>query len=250
MNIYLQSGLIHRICGRKFQNLLLQKSTPYCVLPIRKGFIWAKIKGISENITNKKGGNKTMRLKIQRALASLLAILLLTCPAYALKFPDVDENAEYAEAVDYLSDIGIFSGDDKGNFNPNKTVSRAEMATIICRMLGETENLPNSTAFTDVPVGHWANAYVGKAAELGIVSGYGDGKFGPSDNVIYEQAITMIIRVIGEAEEAAAQGGYPDGFLAVAQKNDLLNGLSVQKGDMLSRAEVALILVNYFNHNE
>lgn len=192
-----------------------------------------------------------MRLKIQSIVATILAMVLLTCPALAASaFPDVNENAEYAEAVEYLNEVGIMVGDDKGNFNPNKTVTRAEMATIICRILGETENLPSSNAFTDVPVGHWANAYVGKAAELGIVNGYGNGKFGPSDPVTYEQAITMIVRAIGKAESAAMQGGYPNGFLAVAEDNGLLNGLSIQNGEMLSRSKVAMIIVNYFNYNE
>lgn len=188
-----------------------------------------------------------MKHKIQRTLASLLAVWLLTCPALAMSFPDVDDYLDYAVAVDYVSDLGIMVGDDQGNFNPYKTVTRAEMATIICRMLDETENLPSSTAFTDVPVGHWANAYVGKAAELGIVSGYGGGKFGPSDPVTYEQAVTMVIRAIGEGDAAVEYGGYPDGFLAVAKENSLLDGILAERGEPLSRADIALLLYNYYN---
>ena len=188
-----------------------------------------------------------MKLKFQCVLASLLAISLLTCPALAMSFPDVDDYLDYAVAVDYVSELGIMVGDNQGNFNPYKTVTRAEMATIICRMLGETENLPSSTAFTDVPIGHWANAYVGKAAELRIVNGYGGGKFGPSDNVTYEQAVTMVVRAIGEAETAAQYGGYPDGFLSVAEENFLLEGILAKKGEPLSRADIAMILFNYYN---
>lgn len=188
-----------------------------------------------------------MKHKIQRTLASLLAVWLLTCPALAMSFPDVDDYLDYAVAVDYVSDLGIMVGDDQGNFNPYKPVTRAEMATIICRMLNETENLPSSTAFTDVPVGHWANVYVGKAAELGIVSGYGGGRFGPSDPVTYEQAVTMVIRVIGEGDAAVEYGGYPDGFLAVAKENSLLDGILAEKGEPLSRADIALLLYNYYN---
>lgn len=188
-----------------------------------------------------------MKHRIQRILASLLVVTLLTCPALAMSFPDVNENAEYAEAVDYLSNLGIFSGDDKGNFNPNNAVTRAEMATIICRMLGETENLPSSMVFTDVPVGHWANAYVGKAAELGIVSGYGNGIFGPSDTVTYEQAITMIIRFLGYESEAYAAGGYPKGYLTIAQELGVLNGINVKDGMPLDRGNVAIITYNCYH---
>lgn len=185
-----------------------------------------------------------MRHKIQRILAGLLAIFLLTCSASAKSFPDVDDYLDYAAAIDYVSELGIMVGDDQGNFNPYKTVTRAEMATIVCRMLGETENLPNSTVFTDVPVGHWANAYVGKAAELGIVSGYGGGIFGPSDPVTYEQAVTMIVRAVGDNDAAIRYGGYPDGFLITAAESYFLEGVFAEKGEPLSRGDIAVIVYN------
>lgn len=188
-----------------------------------------------------------MKHRIQHILASLLTITLLACSASAMSFPDVDDYLDYAVAVDYVSELGIMVGDDQGNFNPHKTVTRAEMATIICRVLDETENLSSSTAFSDVPTSHWANAYVGKAAELGIVSGYGGGEFGPSDSVTYEQAVTMVIRAIGEGDAAVEYGGYPDGFLAVAKENSLLDGILAEKGEPLSRADIALLLYNYYN---
>lgn len=185
-----------------------------------------------------------MRLKIQSIVAGLLAMVLLTCPALAMSFPDVDDYLDYAAAVDYVSDLGIMVGDNLGNFNPYKTVTRAEMATIICRMLDETENLPNSTAFTDVPVGHWANAYVSKAAELGIVNGYGNGKFGPSDNVTYEQAVTMVIRTVGGEQKAQNMGGYPDGYLNLANEKGFLTDVFAEKGEPLSRADIAIMIYN------
>lgn len=46
---------------------------------------------------------------------------------------------------------------------------------------------------------------VGKAVELGVVNGYGNGKFGPSDEVTYEQAVTMIVRTLDYENEAIAQ---------------------------------------------
>ena len=56
-------------------------------------------------------------------------------PAFALEFSDVAEDADYAAAVDYISDLGIMVGDGTGRFNPDKTVTRAEMAATVCRML-------------------------------------------------------------------------------------------------------------------
>lgn len=187
-----------------------------------------------------------MKIKIQSILASLLAVSLLTCSASAMSFPDVPEDSDYANAIEYISELKIMVGDTQGNFNPNQIVSRAEMATIVCRVLGITENLPKSEVFDDVPTTFWANAYIGKASELGIVAGYGNGKFGPGDPVTYEQAITMVVRAIGQSENANRYGGYPNGFIQVAQEKNLLNGIQAVKGQGLSRGAVAMLLYNYY----
>lgn len=187
-----------------------------------------------------------MKIKIQSILASLLAVSLLTCSASALEFPDVSKDSDYSTAVEYVSDLKIMVGDTQGNFNPNQIVTRAEMATIVCRVLGQTENLPKTNVFTDVPTTHWANAHIGKASELGIVNGYGGGKFGPGDPVTFEQAVTMVIRAIGENDKATSYGGYPNGFLLVAREHNLLEGIQAVQGQGLVRSSVAVLLYNYY----
>ena len=186
-------------------------------------------------------------MRLRRILASGLSVLLVgvftICPTFAASsFPDVDENAAYAEAVEYLNDIGIMQGDDKGNFNPDKNVTRAEMAAIICRMLYEDASATDGTVFSDVPASHWANGYVTKVAELGIVNGYGNGKFGPSDTVTYEQAIAMVVRAKGLDEYAITAGGYPNGYIAVAQEYGFGQELNVSFGDLMPRREIAVLL--------
>lgn len=191
-----------------------------------------------------------MKKRLLSALLSLVLLLaLVPNVAYAMSFPDVPKDSDYATAIEYVSELGVMVGSSNGNFNPNQIVSRCEMATIICRMLGTAENLPKSEVFTDVPSTHWANAYVGKVAELGIVGGYGNGKYGPGDPVRYEQAITMIVRTIGEGDRANSNGGYPNGFIKVAQEKNLLNGIQAVQGQGLSRGAVAMLLYNYYQNN-
>ena len=186
---------------------------------------------------------------MKRAVSLLLVLVMcLSETVLAASFPDVNSNADYAEAVDYISEIGIMVGDEQGNFNPTKTVTRAEMATVICRLMGEDEGSSTEQAlFPDVPVGHWANGYVSKAAELGVVNGYDNGNFGPADIVTYEQAVTMIIRTMGGEGFAQDSGGYPDGYLLVAETNGFLAGLSLKPGDEMSRADVALLVYNCYS---
>lgn len=186
-----------------------------------------------------------MKRKFIMLLAATLAFSLLAYPALAASsFPDVNEEEAYAEAVEFLYSRGLMVGDNQGNFNPDNAVSRAEMATIVCRLLGVSEHLSVSEQFSDVPASHWANAYVGKAAELGIVNGYGDGSFGPSDTVTYEQALTMLVRAMGLEDEAIAAGGYPDGYIDVACEYGYTDWLSAEKGDPLSRWQTSMILNN------
>lgn len=188
-----------------------------------------------------------MKKYVSIMLCLCLGIGTLISEASA-SFPDVDENAPYAEAVEYLNEIGIMTGDTSGNFNPDKTVTRAQMAAIICRMLDETENLPtDGSRFTDVPESYWANGYVVKVAELSIISGYGNGTFRPENPVTYEQVVTMLVRTIYGNEDAEKNGGYPDGFLYIAKENGLLENISFKRGELLARSDIASLLFNYYN---
>lgn len=189
-----------------------------------------------------------MMQKIRSLLIGLLVVVLLVCPAFAAgPFPDVDERNNYAEAVGVLRDMGIMQGEPDGNFHPNNKVTRGQMAAIICRVLGEQDNLiPDGTQFSDVPENHWANSYVVKVASLGIVNGYGNGTFGPEDTVTYAQALTMIVRTMGLEENAIMAGGYPDGYINVAVENGLAGEFSATQNEPLTRWQVAEIVFSIF----
>lgn len=192
-----------------------------------------------------------MKKRIISILLSLVLVLSFApTAAYAMSFPDVSKDSDYATAIEYISNIKIMVGDDQGNFNPGKIVSRVEMAAVVCRVLNQTENLSTSTVFTDVPTAHWANSYISKAEQLGIVYGYGNGKFGPSDPVTYEQAVTMIISAIGKEDSAIAFGGYPTGYLLVAEANSLLKGIQTKQGQGMPRGDVAILLYNYYTSRD
>lgn len=165
-----------------------------------------------------------------------------------MPFPDVPKDAVYAQAVISLAQMGIVTGDEKGNFNPNATISRAETAAIICRVMGveeEAKSMKNAV-FTDVPATHWAVGYVAKAAELGIINGYGDGNFGPAAPVTYEQMIKMLVCVWGWETEAKQAGGWPSGYLHVANENGYTEGIQQAPADEIARSTVMLLIYNSF----
>ena len=188
-----------------------------------------------------------MKKGMKSLIAMLLAAVLLCTAVSAATFPDVDANADYAAAVEYVSEIGLMVGYGDGTFQPDKTVSRAEMATVLCKMMEEDWDLKqDGSVFSDVPTTHWANGYVVKAAARGYVAGYGGGKFGPDDTVTYEQAVTMLIKIADGENEAISREGYPDGYLRAAEEFGLLKNIEAEKGESFSRADVAMLLFNYY----
>ena len=137
---------------------------------------------------------------VRRIRCLLLALLVggfLICPVFAATvFPDVDENAEYAEAIEILNDLGILQGNPDGKFYPNDNVTRAQLAAILCRSLGETDDSSiNSELFSDVPGSHWANGYITKIASLDIISGYTDGTFRPHQALTREELALILVRL-------------------------------------------------------
>lgn len=161
-------------------------------------------------------------------------------------FPDVPATASYAEAVNTLHECGIINGDNNGNFNPNSSVTRAEAAAMICRMLGiEDEARQASTAaFSDVPTSHWANGYVAKAAEQGIINGYGNGKFGPSDSVTCQQILKMLVCAWGWKENAESYGGWPNGYATVATEYGYTANTTQVVTEDADRSTVAVYIYN------
>lgn len=192
-----------------------------------------------------------IRKILQKIPALVLCAALLCGTAFADveggPFPDVPENADYAEAAAVLADMGIFKGDDQGRFNPAQTITRAEAAAVICRLqnVEEAAKQMTSSAFADVPGSHWAVGYVAKAAQLGIIGGYGDGRFGPEDPVTYEQMLKMLLNMWGyeglAREYQGMDDGWSSGYLRVAEDLNLTQDIFFTPSSAAPRSAVALL---------
>ena len=185
-------------------------------------------------------------LKKVTALVIVLA-MALSSVAFA-SFSDVSEDASYNEAVQVMSSLGLLVGYEDGTFGPDKTITRAEFAAVIVRALGMEDAAKGAsvnTIFTDVPADHWASGYVQIANQQGIILGYGDGNFGPDDEVLYEQAVKMIECALGYGVKFRnVADAYPTSYLAQANADGITVGASGKIGDKASRAVVARLVYN------
>ncbi len=112
-------------------------------------------------------------------------------------FVDVKENDWFFDYVNTACALNIVTGDDLGKFNPNEKITRQDMAVMICRMLGKTNEKGDLSAFSDSDtISEYAKTSVGVLSGMGIVNGMGDGTFAPFSNATRAQASQMIYNIL------------------------------------------------------
>jgi len=162
----------------------------------------------------------------------------------------------YTESVRYVTENGLMTGFGDGKFGPGEELTRAQLAQVLYNREGQPD-VTVENAFTDVADGAWYSSAVTWAAGNDIVSGYGNGKFGPNDPITREQLAAILWRYAGKPETAGSLDGFTDGGKAgnwaipalrwaVEQKiiSGKGNGILDPKG-RATRAEVAAMLMRY-----
>lgn len=191
---------------------------------------------------------------LSAAKAELEAVAAWMCAAET--FSDVDADAWYHEAVDYVLNEGMMTGNGDGTFTPGTALNRAMLVQILYNIAGRPEVVTDKS-FSDVPEGVWYYNAVMWAAENGIVQGYGNGIFGAADNVTREQMVTILYRYAGEPD---ADGTLPfddtDSIsewavsaVVWAYRNEIVQGVGHNLFDPIgftNRAAAAQIMMNYF----
>ena len=77
---------------------------------------------------------RNLKKVLALAVASVMLMGMMVMGTSAASYPDVANDNANIEAIEVLKLVGIMSGDDKGNFNPEATITRAEMAVIVWRI--------------------------------------------------------------------------------------------------------------------
>lgn len=191
----------------------------------------------------------------KRFLSMLLgiAMIITVIPNFVFAadepaFKDVSGSEYYAQSADVLAKLKILTGYSDGTFGADKPITRAEMAAVVCRMLGkeaDAEQAKGKTSFDDVPENHWASGYINVATKEGIINGDGNGKFRPEDDIKFEEALKTIICVLGWGNNITINpADWSKAYLDIAADKQLDNNLKGSKGEKANRSDIAVMVYN------
>lgn len=237
---------------------------------------------------------------MKRILSILLTLCIIaSCFTFSVMNVAAADEVVFEEAVvvvtpqeqrafDFLSSLEIMVGDDKGNANLEKNMTRAEFAQLIKNILtfanangaeeeiggffdesiwqdsffgsddnsdqlildtGSNEETVVETVevveFEDVPTAHWAYDAINYVRDIGIMNGRSETVFDPDGEVKTNEVIKCVMVMLGYKQLAEVNGGYPNGYLKFAQRENLTNGAPA--GEICTRGAIAVILKNAMN---
>ena len=175
-------------------------------------------------------------------------------------FADVNGNAWYAEAVQYVNDNGIMSGTGNNEFSPQENTSRAALAAVLYRAEGSPA-IDVQNEFADVDSDAWYTDAVSWASAEGIISGYGNGLFGINDPVTREQIAAILWRYAGSPDTASSENfadessisSYAVNAVDWVRNNNIMSGKENNMFDpdgYATRAEIAMVLFHFMTLKE
>ena len=177
-------------------------------------------------------------------------------PSGGTGFRDVQADAWYADAVQYVVSEGLMNGTDAAAFSPDTSMSRAMLVTVLYRLSGEPA-VSQDSGFADVAADAYYADAVSWATEQGIVTGTSQTAFSPDESVTREQMAALLYRYAGEpsAAEDLSAYAYADSVSAYASdamawcvENGVLNGTDgsrLEPAASATRAEVAAVLQRF-----
>ena len=192
-----------------------------------------------------------MKKFLSLVLALTMMMSLVTINAGAKEFTD-DEELNYKEAVDVISEISVVDGYEDGSFKPQNTLTRGAAAKIICNLiLGPTtaaELHADTAPYKDVPTSNTFSGYIAYCAKEGIISGYADGTFRPAGTLTGYAFMKMLLGALGYD---ATYEGYTGGNWSINVAKQAI-GIGLNKGlvdefngvDFVTREEAALYAFN------
>lgn len=185
---------------------------------------------------------KKFTYKLLMCCLAIMAVISVSVFAYS-DTPSTANN----EIINTIKLLEIANGDQNGNMNFDKEVTRAEfvkMAINASKSKSIAANIKlNVSLFPDVKNSYWGAGYISVAITDGLVKGYIDGTFKPNNPVTLEEAATIVLRLLGYANSDLI-GSYPSAQLQKYSDLGLDEKIYAERGDKLTREECMILLYN------
>ncbi|MFC1496440.1 PorV/PorQ family protein [Candidatus Margulisiibacteriota bacterium] len=169
-----------------------------------------------------------------------------------VSFNDVNQGYWAKAPIEHTGTVGLVQGYPDSTFRPDRSLTRAELATLLVRAKGY--KLPGHPikVFKDVSSKHWAAGYVEIAMRTGLVKGYPDGKFRPNNRINKAEAITVLARFDGLAKKFGKtafrdvkSNHWSAGYVNAAEEAGMLSWVSTESlgpKEAVTRAESVKML--------
>ncbi len=180
---------------------------------------------------------------IKKITSIILALgMILGASVAALAYDDVTTTRQRT-AVELVSGLGIMSPDSDDEFGSKTIVRRGEFALYVTRMMDYGTTAYTSGYFADVDTSTPEGAAIEMLVGIGAIPKTGT-EYDPNNEITLSEAVRIILNCAGYSQLAATQGGYPQGYLAVAGQNSLLDGIGKTGDATLTKTETAQLLYN------
>lgn len=147
--------------------------------------------------------NITYKIMKTKIIFIIVGILFTSVTAFA--FSDLTNNHTYNEAINFITENNIVQGYPDGTFKPDNKINRAELLKIIIESKFSDDEIDNAlneyraknywyVDLKDVDIDSWYGSYVRIAIQEGIIEGYSDGTFKPSQNVNFVEALKIVLK--------------------------------------------------------
>ena len=188
---------------------------------------------------------------LKKVLALVLAFACaFTMFAGAAFTDEADINADNRDAVELLTALNIIQGYEDGSFDPEGTVTRAEMAKMIYTIRNGGNDDASAyetvtTTFQDIN-GHWAEGYIKYLQNTGIVAGNSPTEFDPDSQVTTGEAMKMALVLAGyDATNAELTGiSWLNNTVALATTVGMTDDVASSIASGCTRQDAAQILSN------
>lgn len=193
---------------------------------------------------------RNLKRVLALALALVMILGMMVIGSSAASYTDAAAiDGKYAEAVEVLTGMGIFKGQDANNFAPKAQLTRAEASALIYRVItGDVTDskiaLYDYASFADTVEGAWSTGYITYAANGGYVKGDGTGNFNPTDYVTGVQVLAIMLRAIGYGQNGEYEGAaWKDNVLTDAYDLYITEGVAANDLDKPATREMVAQLI-------